>query len=182
MTSRAEQIISLRDAGLTYAAIGEAVGVTKQAVHSTLRRHGLLIERSPTPKLPHRCPCNRYCLAYARQIRHECNADTPKVPRRGSLERARNPERDEEVLHYRRAGLTLQSIADIYGVTPTAIICRLRAIRRRKSNARPSKQKPRTGYRSDPVRHQAARSKVSPERRKEIARMGAVARAKKASE
>jgi hypothetical protein len=35
-----------------------------------------------------------------------------------------------------------------------------------------------TGYRSDPERHKEARAKVSPERRSEIARMGAAARRK----
>lgn len=40
---------------------------------------------------------------------------------------------------------------------------------------RPSRS---TGYRSDPERHKKARSKVSPERRREIAQMGADARKK----
>ena len=38
---------------------------------------------------------------------------------------------------------------------------------------RPSKRAGRTGYRTDPERHRQARAKVSPGRRREIARMGA---------
>lgn len=41
---------------------------------------------------------------------------------------------------------------------------------------RPSKLRAITGYRRDPARHQTARTKVSAERRKQIAAMGAAAK------
>lgn len=46
----------------------------------------------------------------------------------------------------------------------------------RPTGLRPSKQESATNYRIDSARKQQARAKVSPERRREIARMGALAR------
>ena len=72
---RTREMRRLRASGMTFAAIGEIYGVSRQCAEQTITPTRKRAHRETTNKCQ-RCPCRRYVLSYAVTIGHQCEPRT----------------------------------------------------------------------------------------------------------